>query len=152
MKLNLGCGQLKFDGFENLDYPQLDLRKPLPYSDDSVEEIRMIHVLEHLRKDEAERCLVECRRVLIPEGKLIVEVPDVEKCYVAARSTDELSAYLYGDPANSKNGNVLEYHRWGWIGAGLAQAMGKAGFKSALIRNGKFHNRPDRDTLVEGTK
>lgn len=56
LKLNLGCGHRKFDGWVNVDkYPAcqpdqvVDLERfPWPWADDSVAEVQMIHVLEHL--------------------------------------------------------------------------------------------------------
>lgn len=57
MKLNLGCGHNKMEGFVNVDRahsPDVvhDLETfPWPWPDSSVEEIRANHVLEHLGKD-----------------------------------------------------------------------------------------------------
>lgn len=55
-KLNLGCGARKKAGFLNLDIsdefsPDIicDLEKGVPFKDDSIDEIRASHVLEHLR-------------------------------------------------------------------------------------------------------
>ena len=59
MKLNLGCGFKKLDGYRNVDkFPEcapdevVDLECfPWPWPDDSVEEVVMTHVLEHLGAD-----------------------------------------------------------------------------------------------------
>lgn len=59
LRLNLGCGQRKLAGFVNVDkYPYgepdqlVDLERfPWPWADDSVVEVAMIHVLEHLGQD-----------------------------------------------------------------------------------------------------
>jgi len=56
MKLNLGCGYKKYEGYVNVDSaPQCvpdvvwDLDKtPWPWEDSSVEEIKLEHVLEHM--------------------------------------------------------------------------------------------------------
>jgi SAM-dependent methyltransferase len=56
LKLNLGCGHRKFPGFVNIDKyaavapdQVLDLEQvPYPFETDSVGEILLLHVLEHL--------------------------------------------------------------------------------------------------------
>ncbi len=57
LKLNLGCGNKKIDGFIGVDRfgtpdIQVDLEVfPWPWKDNSVKEIILSHVLEHLGKD-----------------------------------------------------------------------------------------------------
>ena len=56
MKLNLGCGYRRMEGWVNVDKFEacqpdlvLDLEKtPWPFEDDSVDEVMLIHVLEHI--------------------------------------------------------------------------------------------------------
>lgn len=61
MKLNLGCGHHKLEGFVNVDSAPhcepdrlVDLeRLPWPFADDSADEAMLRHVLEHLGQDPA---------------------------------------------------------------------------------------------------
>lgn len=57
LRLNLGCGARRLAGYVNVDkFGEPDLRHdleafPWPWDNDSVEEIVLIHVLEHLGQD-----------------------------------------------------------------------------------------------------
>lgn len=80
MRLNLGCGKDVKGGWLNVDIhpgPGIthvhDLRAPLPWPDNSVDEILCSHVLEHII--EYESVIVECHRVLRPKGVLEVRAP-----------------------------------------------------------------------------
>lgn len=85
MKLNIGCGFNKLDGYINVDSfsdcgPDLvwDLEQtPWPYETSSVDEIYASHVLEHLghAPDTFLSILKEIYRVLRHEGRIIVRVP-----------------------------------------------------------------------------
>ena len=85
MKLNLGCGSDKRDGWRNVDkYPVLepdelvDLEQfPWPWPDNSVDEVLLRHVLEHLgAASETYRQIVqELWRVCSDRAKITVIVP-----------------------------------------------------------------------------
>ncbi|HEY9850040.1 MAG TPA: hypothetical protein V6D28_11315 [Leptolyngbyaceae cyanobacterium] len=57
LRLNLGCGERKLDGYINVDkFGNPDVKQdletfPWPWKDNSVREILLIHVLEHLGQD-----------------------------------------------------------------------------------------------------
>lgn len=79
-KLNLGCGKAKLIGWVNVDnWGDVDLKHdlnefPYPWDDNSVDEILMNHVLEHIPNWwDAFR---ECARILKPGGVLRINVPD----------------------------------------------------------------------------
>lgn len=55
-----------------------DLRRPLPFDDESFDAIYASHVVEHLYRTDAHRLLRECRRILRPGGVLRVVVPDLK--------------------------------------------------------------------------
>ena len=73
MKINLGCGDEKLDGFIGIDIIDngqeyiLDLNKDkIPADDNTCEYIRASHFLEHLK--DTRLCLNECWRVLKKGG------------------------------------------------------------------------------------
>lgn len=81
LKLDLGCGKNPKEGFvgvDALDFGQkiiTDLRKPWPWSDNSVEEVNCSHFVEHLNASDRIHFVNELYRVLIPDGKAFVAVP-----------------------------------------------------------------------------
>lgn len=81
MILNLGCGTDHHDDAVNVDALSevnpdrvVDLESyPWPWDDNSVDAIRMFHVLEHL--ESIENALTECHRILKPGASLVVKWP-----------------------------------------------------------------------------
>ncbi len=89
MKLNLCCGNKHIDGFINVDFPDnwhlivpdevLNLREPLPYEDESADEIHCYHGFEHFYRFEADEILEDWVRVLKPNGLMVLELPCLDK-------------------------------------------------------------------------
>jgi len=85
MKLNLGCGPKKIDGYTNVDKYEVfepdvvqDLEEfPWVFKDDSVDEIMMHHVLEHLGQTSEEymNVLSELYRICKPDATIEIFVP-----------------------------------------------------------------------------
>ena len=74
--LNLGAGEQKIPNAINYDLPDWDASKDIiPKDDNSVNSIHAHHLLEHLSGEEAIAFLIECQRVLVPGGKMLVTVP-----------------------------------------------------------------------------
>lgn len=92
--LNLGCGgNILPAPWHNFDL-DLDIRKPLPFNDATVDLIFAEHVVEHVTPAEAWRFFRECRRVLRPQGVLRVAVPSIERVF--ERSDREYLAWMHG--------------------------------------------------------
>ena len=96
--LNLGCGTRFHSDWVNLDLNPssshigaFDLRKGIPFPDQSFSVVYHSHLLEHLPKNEAKGFLQECFRVLVPGGIIRVAVPDLEQIVRAYLSTLEKS-------------------------------------------------------------
>lgn len=98
--INVGCGNIFHSDWINLDivsrFPQViehDLTRGLPFSNESIDVCYSSHVLEHLRKEEADYFLLECKRVLKKGGVLRLVVPDLEAiCRNYLKYLDELTA------------------------------------------------------------
>lgn len=104
--INLGCGGVRPDGWQNFDsslnsllqsipvikhiYQRLhksvdyelparylDLRKKWPFSDRSVSVVYASHLLEHLSQKQAQHFMSEANRVLKPDGTIRIVVPDL---------------------------------------------------------------------------
>lgn len=86
MRLNLGCGSDIRHGYVNVDFRELpgvdrvvDLSSfPWPFETSSCDEVLMFDFLEHFPYGSTSLILVECYRVLRPNGQLAVQVPDAE--------------------------------------------------------------------------
>lgn len=78
MKLNLGSGTIPIEGYENLDAKNCRPIYPLEFADESVDEIRASHVLEHFGCREINSVLKDWVRVLKPGGLLRIAVPNFE--------------------------------------------------------------------------
>jgi len=82
-KVQFCCGPNKLDGWENYDR-DVDISKPLPFENDSIDFAFCEHGAEHISPLEGFRWLKECRRVLKPGGVVRVIVPDVVKIWQLA--------------------------------------------------------------------
>lgn len=89
LKLHLACGHDYDEDYINVDLyapedAKCDVRfdvQKLPYDDNTVDEIKAFHIIEHFHFFEVQEVLKEWHRVLKPGGKLYLETPDfLETC------------------------------------------------------------------------
>jgi len=80
MRLNLGCGTDIRSGWVNVDRYSgpgvdmtMDLSKPLPFNSDSISEVYVSHVFEHILN--WEDLLREIHRILEPSGIVVLKAP-----------------------------------------------------------------------------
>ena len=110
MKLNLGCGDERLEGYVNCDLfvdgvdQRVDARS-LPYPDGTIDEIRAYHLIEHFKFKEAFDVIHEWHRALKPGGLLVLETPDLlNTCrrFVAADNQGQISLYghLFAAPGD----------------------------------------------------
>lgn len=87
--LNIGCGSVFHHEWSNIDVVSssdevqaYDIKKGLPYADNSFNACYSSHLLEHLNRNEAEKLLLECWRILQPQAVIRVVVPDLESIVI----------------------------------------------------------------------
>jgi len=84
LKLHVGCGNVRFEGWVNIDITgkhldvKCDVRKGLPCADNSAALIYNEHFLEHLTCEEGLDVLREFHRVLKPGGIVRIATPDLD--------------------------------------------------------------------------
>jgi SAM-dependent methyltransferase len=148
-RLCVGCGQWPLIYWKNLDADPRAIADiyervpPLPFEDESLDEIFAGHFLEHLTREDGREFLAECYRCLIPGGRLGIVVPDTREVmtrwlagaldcveypvglYHAVADLDDVCAlFLYhtADPTDESP------HLWAYDLGTLGRAMEAAGF------------------------
>jgi predicted SAM-dependent methyltransferase len=159
---NLGGGDRKWPGWISIDLDpaadiQADLHDLSMIESDSADAVAAIHVLEHFYVWEAEDLIREWKRILKPGGKMIIEVPCLDKifAYIGAclKNNWQLNMFMtmhamYGDP-NHKN--PLMTHKWGYTIAQLRDLLIGAGMRDVTKCDARYHFR-FRDMRFEAVK
>jgi SAM-dependent methyltransferase len=143
VKLNLGCGLVRPDGWTNTDsslnsllqkFPlgkglarrlsrtvydagnatYMNLNRPWPYGDESVDVVYASHLFEHLTRKHATLFLNEAYRTLKPGGVIRLVVPDLQQL-----AREYVTRAESGDPeASHEFLYCLNLHRDGQYGDG----------------------------------
>lgn len=151
MKVHLGCGDKLWPGFLNIDFKNsdfdCDIRK-LNLPDSSAQEIHLIHVFEHLHRMEAESSLKDWLRVLKPGGKLVMEMPCLNKVssmiHQGEKSLSMTLFALYGDVRLNRPEML---HKWCWSKEEITGVLKSNGFEKVTEEEPFFHF-PNRDMRV----
>jgi predicted SAM-dependent methyltransferase len=106
--LNLGCGNRFHQEWINIDFTSsseyvraYNLLKGIPYPNNFFDVVYHNNLLEHFQKNDGERFIQECFRVLKFQGIIRIVVPDLEnivRCYL-----NELENALAGDKSAEYN-------------------------------------------------
>jgi predicted SAM-dependent methyltransferase len=114
---------------------------PLWEADESVDEIYLGHMLEHLRPDDAASLLRECYRVLVPGGTLGVVVPNTRLILAHYIMQDGVRAeypeQVFWDMDNLEHVNTMflystvqqSPHLWSYDAHSLRSALERARFR-----------------------
>jgi SAM-dependent methyltransferase len=113
--------------FKSLRY--LDVSRPFRFGDGTFEAVYASHLLEHLDRDVAERCLHEVYRVLRPGGIVRIAVPDLDEV-VAHYDPSDPDGFLAGlYDAHSGRSSRTSLHRWMYNPSSLESLLQRVGFR-----------------------
>jgi SAM-dependent methyltransferase len=155
-----------------------DIRKKLPFKDNSVDFIYTAHVIEHLKKYECINCLKECYRILKKDGIIRIVTPDLQffalkyierdqKFYYeqfryqisdADKFADRFLSIIY-DKKNKEPQSIKEkiksflfpipYHMWLYDFESLSAILHEIGFRNIERCAFRKGRVPDLDKLEE---
>ena len=117
--------------------------RKLPYPDNSAELIETYHVIEHLPRHDLPKALTEWYRLLIHEGKLIIECPDFDEA---------VKEYIGGNEKRLDNIFGLQRfpgdtHIFGYNFERLKQLVEEAGFRDIQKREPQDYHSKDEPCL-----
>lgn len=107
----------KIPNFINIDIdPRLkpdkvaDFTVSLPYADNSVDQIVMYHVIEHIEKHKWEPMFAELFRVLKPKSQLWITFPNFEKCYENWKNNYRGKREFWENTLYGRQSSKYDYH------------------------------------------
>ena len=111
--INLGCGNKYHADWVNVDLNShspfvrpWDLTKGIPYDDNTFEVVYHSQVIEHYKREDAQRFIGECYRILRPDGIMRVVTPDLE---------DITRNYLHYLEENIRNPTDITRANYEWM-------------------------------------
>lgn len=122
----------------------------IPLESGTVETAVAIHVLEHFYEWEAVPVLMEWKRILKPGGRLILELPCMDKVAAyfvqCAQKQKPIFAQmswwaLWGDPRYK---SIEMTHKWGYSMQMLEAVLRQVGFSTITFHDARYH-LPQRD-------
>lgn len=145
MKLHLGCGTKKLEGWINIDsVPECrpdvvhDITKPLPYADQSAEDLLAEDLLEHFDKYVRYLVFYEWTRVLKVGGKIILQVPDFKTILLRyfKFGYDNFVDFIFGENLWESKIYIGHFgnHKWGYSQKTLKEFVSVFGIEAANIR------------------
>lgn len=151
IKLDIGCGRSKVGGdFIGVDpYVQTDVSATmweLPYGDNVADFIYSSHALEHVSKWQAQAALREWYRVLKPDCRADIRVPDLEWCcrsWLEHQTNDWWMDIIFGNQEHDG-----EYHRTGFTRKLMTDYLSQAGFDVESFEIIDSHGQPTMKFIV----
>lgn len=144
MKLHLGCGSNKKEGWVNIDSvaalnPDVvhDISQPLPYDDQSADEVLAEDLLEHFDKYLRFVVFYEWARVLKVGGRMTLQVPDFKKILKKyfKFGYDNFVDFIFGENLWESETYIGHFgnHKWGYSSKTLQAFVALFGIETEAI-------------------
>lgn len=155
LKLHLGCGKIYLKGYINIDIRRTKATDyvcdviNLPFPKNSIELIETYHMIEHLPREVFLKALKNWYYILIPGGKLIIELPDFDKA---------VQEYLEGNEERLNNIFGLhrfkgDTHHYGYNLKRLKQILIQNGFRDIVgLEPTDYHRLSEPCIRIEAQK
>ena len=102
------------------------------FRDEMWDEIRCHHVLEHLTELDGRHAMGEMARILVPNGILDIEVPDLDRVFSAWVNGDhqkkDLMQWIFSESLPQMQDSELNNHVWGYTEDTLRLLLEEYGF------------------------
>ena len=145
MKLHLGCGTKKLEGWVNIDSvpecrPDLvhDITRPLPYADQTADELLAEDLLEHFDKYIRYLVFYEWTRVLKVGGKITMQVPDFKTILwrYFKFGYDNFVDFIFGENLWESKIYIGHFgnHKWGYSQKTLKEFVSVFGIELRDVR------------------
>lgn len=142
MKLHIGCGSIRKEGYINIDSRATNATDEvmdataLKFASGSVDEISSCHMIEHLDKAGGKKFLTECKRVLKQGGTLHLELPILEKVVEMWRD-DRLSDTTFINALYGIQRHPGDFHRYGYTTKTITTMLQDMGFFIKTTKYGR---------------
>ena len=156
--VNLGSGALRIEAMLNVDISAradvyVDITRPLPFHDDSLDGVFCEEVIEHVPFPAAARMLREVHRALRPDAALRISTPDLAHFCRLAAGAEPMDGYQRAEArlvlgadagealmrAAALNAIVYRHeHRFVYTEAALREALLAAGFSQ--VRRSRYRD------------
>jgi predicted SAM-dependent methyltransferase len=154
--VHIGCGKTNSPEFINVDARPLahvhivtdNITSLLDFNTETVDLVYMCHILEHIKRNDLKKVLLEMKRVLKDGGVLRISVPDFDKLIevynAAGKDIDAITRQLMGGQDHEYNihYSVFNHRR-------LSELFKDVGFKKVVSwdpDNCQYHNFKDRSS------